>query len=551
VLLGIGQKCAAKQGTHRLGAIGAASIPLGPVGQARNVARLLLLAVLAVSGVARAEDAPAPAPDAIPGSPRPPGLGMSPEAPPVPPAAGGRAPSFGAPTNDGDWSFRIGGRISGSEGFGFGRRPEHPPAGYSGIPLHIPALVQGRLPFWAGAGGSLFLQYGNSVITAYVGFYANISPVQYQGYYNPATGPNFGYGYLQITPDPIGPLHLSWRVGAFIDNYAGPGQWGWGIFGPFLGIRGYGETTSADYDLTPDWRLSFTHGVMASPGVPANFVRGDYNNWVQTGVSDWVHHAHAGFTYQNLYSLRLHYASAFGADERSCRIYTPPNANSNCPILTFLSTQPHDGRFDVLLAEARLIEDPWGHGQFGVTTGLYNFDHAVSVGDGIWWGIDYTQGAVDMVSKFIGPGSNGNGKVYVVSWEYDTSVARILWYPRSFDGRAPDLGIRVAGSNYWTLASDDPIYKHATGYYLGTELEYKMLPWFSTTFFAYGESRDSNLGRWEVFSLNPGIRFHSDWLSTDSIQLIYSRRFYSQAVDNNPEIPLDRDYVVLGAYFTF
>jgi len=54
-----------------------------------------------------------------------------------------------------------------------------------------------------------------------------------------------------------------------------------------------------------------------------------------------------------------------------------------------------------------------------------------------------------------------------------------------------------------------------------------------------------------VFSLNPGIRFHTDWLSTDSIQLIYSRRFYSQAVDNNPALPLDRDYVVLGGYYTF
>ena len=198
-----------------------------------------------------------------------------------------------------------------------------------------------------------------------------------------------------------------------------------------------------------------------------------------------------------------------------------------------------------------MIEEPYGHGQFGVTAGLWNFDHAASVADGIWWGIDYTQGAKDMVNKFIGPQSNGNGKVFAVSWEYDTSVARILWYPRGFDGRAPDLSVRVAATNVFTLASDDPGYKHASGYYVGAEFEYKMLPWFSATFQAYGESRDSNLGRYEVFSLNPGIRFHTDWLSTDSIQLIYSRRFYSQAVDNNPALPLDRDYVVLGGYYTF
>jgi hypothetical protein len=514
----------------------------------------LLAASTFAAGAARADDPDAgaePPADSIPGSPRPPGMGMSPDAPPVPPAPGGRAPSFGAPTNDGDWSLRIGGRISGAQGLGFGRKPQVPPPGYSGSPIHIPPLIQGRLPFFAGAGGSLYLQYGNSIITAYAAYYANISPVQFEGYTNPGLGPTFGQAYLTITPEPIGALRLSFKVGAFVDVYGGPGQWGWGIFGPFLSVRGYGETSSADYDVTPDLRFSFAHGILANPGVAANYVRGDYDNWLQTGVSDWLTHAHVGATYRNLYTFRLHWASDFGYDDRPCSMYTPGVASAGCPILTSLNTHPADGRFDVLLAEARLTEDPWGHGQFGVTTGVYNFDHAASVGDGIWWGIDYTQGAQDMITKFIGPLSNGTGSVYMVTWEYDTSVARILWYPRGFDGRSPDLSVRVAGTNYWVLATEDPSYKHATGYYVGTELEYKPLSWFSLTFQAYGESRDSDLGRWEVFSLNPGIRFHSDWLSTDSIQLIYSRRFYSNAVDNNPELPLDRDYVVLGGYYTF
>jgi len=504
----------------------------------RVLAASFVVALVGAREVRADEPGDVGAADSIPGSPRPPGMGMSPEAPPAPPAPGGRAPSFGAPVNEGDWSFRISGRISGAEGIGVGRAPMPAPAGYEGTPLHIPALVQGRLPFWAGAGGGLFFNYGNSVITAVAAFYANISPSQYQGYYSPSTGPSFGQAYITITPEPLGPWRLSWKVGAFVDVYAGPGQWGWGIFGPFLAVRGYGETLSADYDLSPDWRLSFVHGVLANPGTPENFVRGDYDTWSETGVSDFVNHAHAGFTYKNLYTLKLHYASAFAADERKY-------------LQTFLTTAPADGRFDAFLAEARMIEEPYGHGQFGVTAGLWNFDHAASVADGIWWGIDYTQGAKDMVNKFIGPQSNGNGKVFAVSWEYDTSVARILWYPRGFDGRAPDLSVRVAATNVFTLASDDPGYKHASGYYVGAEFEYKMLPWFSATFQAYGESRDSNLGRYEVFSLNPGIRFHTDWLSTDSIQLIYSRRFYSQAVDNNPALPLDRDYVVLGGYYTF
>ncbi|MGA7120717.1 MAG: hypothetical protein WBY94_11495, partial [Polyangiaceae bacterium] len=408
----------------------------------RVLAASLVLALVCAREVRADEPGDAGASDSIPGSPRPPGMGMSPEAPPVPPAPGGRAPSFGAPVNDGDWSFRISGRISGAEGAGIGRAPVPAPAGYEGTPIHIPALVQGRLPFWAGAGGGLFFNYGNSVITAVAAFYANISPSQYQGYYNPATGPTFGQAYITVTPEPLGPWRLSWKVGAFVDVYAGPGQWGWGIFGPLLAVRGYGETLSADYDLSPDWRLSFVHGVLANPGTPENFVRGDYDTWSETGVSDFVNHAHAGFTYKNLYTLKLHYASAFAADERKY-------------LQTFLTTAPADGRFDVFLAEARMIEEPYGHGQLGVTAGLWNFDRAASVADGIWWGIDYTQGAKDMINKFIGPQSNGNGKVFAVSWEYDTSVARILWYPRGFDGRAPDLSVRVAATNVFTLASDD------------------------------------------------------------------------------------------------
>src|SRR5690349_19368728 len=70
-----------------------------------------------------AEKAEPTAADSLPGSPRPGGLSLSPEAPPTPPAAGGRAPSFGAPTDPDAWSFRIGGRISGYAQLGIGRKP--------------------------------------------------------------------------------------------------------------------------------------------------------------------------------------------------------------------------------------------------------------------------------------------------------------------------------------------------------------------------------------------------------------------------------------------
>jgi hypothetical protein len=505
---------------------------------------------------------PAPPTDALPGSATPPGFGISPEAPPVSPAPG-IAPSFGAPTGEraSASSFRIGGRIYGWEAVGIGQKPADPPPGYSGTPLHMPLLTTGKIPFWGGSGASLNLQYGTPYVTAYVAYYFRVNGQEYQGYTAPQQGPTFGTAYLLITPKPINSLRLTIRVGAFSEPYAGPGQWGWGVFGPMLDVRGYGETTSGEWDLTRDVRLTFNHGVLVNGGVPPNFVRGDYNSYLERGVSDWVHHAHLGLIIKNQWTFKLHYASDYATDERpfdptaqdSSGIVDPLNAGVNIPNLTFLRGAPSDGRMDVFLGEARYQGVPWG--QAGLTAGVYDFTHAASVGDGIWWGVDFTQGAREMINKFLGPYSNGNGRVAVVSAEYDFSLSSILWYPRTFTGQSADLRVGIAGMITRTLATDDPLYKDATGYYFGLDTEYRMTSIFSITCQTYGESRDSNIGitraTWSVYSVNPGIAFHTDWLSTDRIQLIYGRRFYSLAADPNSAQPLDRNMIALGGYITF
>jgi len=102
-----------------------------------------------------------------------------------------------------------------------------------------------------------------------------------------------------------------------------------------------------------------------------------------------------------------------------------------------------------------------------------------------------------------------------------------------------------------TVDSNDPNYNGATGYFFGLETEYRMTSMFSMTFQAYGEDRYSVLGRYQIYSLNPGISFRTDWLSTDRIQLIYGRRFYSYAADPNSALPYDRNMLALGGYITF
>jgi hypothetical protein len=524
---------------------------------------LVHIALLVAAGVTRAEEAaPTASADSLPGSEVPPGPGLSPQAPPVPPAPGGRAPSFGAPAEKSSATFHLGGRLFGYEAVGVGSKPSNPPPGYSGTPLHVPALAPGKLPFWGGSGATLNLDYGTPSLRAYVTYYFRPNGQEYQGFSSPQQGPGFGVAYLMVTPDPIGRLHLQFKVGSFVEVYGGPGQWGWGVFGPLLALKGYGETTTADWDLTRDVRMTLVHGLLINPGVPEDFARGDYNPWIETGTSGFVHHAHLAAAYKQ-YTFRLHYASAYGTDDRKY-------------LLTFDGLPPRDGRMDTYLAEAHWQEAPWG--QLGVTGGVYNFDKAEAVGNGVWWAVDWTQGAREMINKYLGGNSNGTGKVAVIGAEYNFSVSSILWYPRSFNGNAPDIRVAIAAMLTRTVATDDPLYKNAMGYFFGMDTEYRMTSKLSLMFSAYGEDRVANMyvphrapasapgvypdptmvtdyvpldQRWRVYSLNPGIAFHTNWNSLDRLQLFYSRRFYSGAVDSNSAQPLDHHMITLGGYVTF
>jgi hypothetical protein len=536
-----------------------------------------------ISGWAHAEDA-APQSDAaaseevyLPGSPKPYGLGLSPEAPFAGPAPGGRAP-----TGNEEWTFNFKGRIAAFEVAGLGRKPANPPAGYSGTALHVPAVIQGRQPFWPGAGLTLFLQYGNPVVQATVSYFASMAGQELRGYYNPFLGPTASQAYFTVTPPAFGATRFQAKVGAFTEIYGGVGEWGWGIFGPLLGVRGYGELIAIEHDLNPNTVLWFSHGVSAVPALTEAIPRGDYVPWVEQGMSSFVQHGHIGVNYKSNYRLRLHAAQVNGTDEQ-----TYMSAND--------SIAKRDGRIRVLSLESHTLLDPWGH--IGLAATYYDFKHALSVNDGLWWGIDWTQGGREQVNKFLGTGTagtGGTGKVLALSAQWDFSAARIMWHPRNFDGRSPDIKVHVAGIKYFTLDAEPPVlygpdgsiqpgnystsYKGKGGYLVGTEVQYSILSWFAMWLRAYGESRyepanrtlitmdvfglrsvqngqwviaPAPLGPWRVFSISPSVHFRSDWFSLDGIEIAYSRRFYSSAVDNNPNQRLDRNVFTLGAYSSF
>ncbi|MGC4087746.1 MAG: hypothetical protein QM756_07585 [Polyangiaceae bacterium] len=500
----------------------------------------LLAACLLASANAHAEP---PAVDSMPGSPSAPGVGLSPEAPPTPPAPGGRAPAFGTAADPDAWAFRISGRISGYGQVGIG----HTGAGVpEGTTLHTPPLVVGKSPFWTGPGGTLNFQYGSQTVTTFVSFEAAMTAQEWQSYHASVRGPRIRTAYIAVNPAPFGDLRLRFQFGAFPANYGAPGPWGWGIFGPVLAVHGYGGTAVANYDLSPRTRLYFEYGAAAVPEVDQDYPRGTFTDWPEAGLSTIVHHVHAGISLENKYFAKLHLARAAGRDMRT-RVDGDAAAIPRS-----------DGRLDVAALELKWVGDPYG--QLGVTPVFWNFNRATSVHDGIWWGMDWTAGGREMTNKFLGPQSYGTGKIFAVSAQYDFSLKRILMHPQAFDGNGPDLRVALAFLPYWTLSSNDPNYDKTNGYFVGASLQHVMLPWLSTTAHVYGESRDAATvdinakpvhGRWSAYSGTLGLLLHSSWQSQDRIVLAYTRYFYSNFTDNNPASPLDRDVLTLGGSVAF
>lgn len=503
-----------------------------------------LAAGLFFASLARAQDK---ALDSLPGSSRPVGVGMSPEAPPTPPAAGGRAPSFGAPVDPDAWALRIGGRFSAWGRIGLGRTPADRPSHET--PWHTPPLILGRSPLYSGTAASLSFQYGNPIIMAYASYEAALAAPEWEGYQRSENGPRVRAAYVTVTPPPLGRARLRFQVGAFPVNYGAPGPWGWGLFGPVLAIHGYGGLAAADYELSAGKVLSLEYGVSAVGAVPEAFVRGTFTQWPETGLSSIVHHAHAGLSFKNKYFVKLHLAHADGRDMRQF-LDDDPN--------TVDVERGRDGRMQVAALELRAIEDPWG--QLGITPVFWNLKNARSLHDGIWWGLDWTAGGREMTGKFLGSQSAGTGQLAAISAEYDFSLSRLLAAPKPFDGNGPDLRVALAFLPFWTLKTDDPSYHGADGYFVGATFEHVLLSWLSTTYRLFGESRDSTSvdgtgararGRWAAFNASGGLALHSDWQSQDRMELVYTRHFYSDLTDNNPAQPLDRDVFTLGASMAF
>jgi len=385
---------------------------------------------------------------------------------------------------------------------------------------------------------------------AFASYEASLAGQEWEGYERTENGPRVRSAYLTVTPAPIGSMRLRFQVGAFPAHYGAPGPWGWGMFGPVLAIHGYGAIGALDYDLPGEKILSLEYGISGVSEMPEDLVRGTFTEWPETAISSIVNHVHAGLSFKNKYFAKAHYAYADGRNFQTYLAEDDPN--------TPAVEQRTDGQMHTAALELRAVVDPYG--ELGVTPVFWNFNDARSVHDGIWWGLDWTAGGREMTGKFLGPQSEGTGKIFAVSAEYDFSISRMLSHPVPFDGNGMDLRVALAFIPHWTLETDDPSYDGANGYFVGATFEHVILKWLSTTYRMFGESRDSTVtdllgapqrGRFTAYNASIGLALHTDWQSRDRVEFSYSRYFYSDFTDNNPALPLDREAFTLGASMAF
>ena len=326
---------------------------------------------------------------------------------------------------------------------------------------------------------------------------------------------------------------LTATIGAFVGRYGMAGRYDAGAYDTYLfgATHAAGETLALSYRLSDRLQLDVEHGVGAKLDV-APFVDGlpdipylPYAGEEQQG-STFLHHAHASLTLDGKLTLGFHDMIAFTKDVETA--------------------DQKDGSIHTFGVELKLWESQYGSGYLG-------WAHLISDNP------LRVAGALETVHSFEGWmlkdnyfASNedsevtGSGTVDTILFEYNFSLATLLWYPTEFYGQSNDLRFSVFGM-YNRVASDDPAF---TGLQkagkqklkLGGSVTYNFKPWlgFQARYDLVQPNLDDNTYSFQVIS--PAIIFSSRFASNEQLILQYSHYINNDNVHGGyPYHQLDPD----------
>ncbi|MGC4095013.1 MAG: hypothetical protein QM756_45265 [Polyangiaceae bacterium] len=390
-------------------------------------------------------------------------LGLALGAPETGAMPGRFKPSYGEkPRSPNDWRFDFHGYLQVPARIGINSRAHALSTQHTTV-FHGPPLVPDDYERFEHTGlipqpyVQLGFSYGNSRVVANVVIAArNVS--NGQGFFNPPSQLGINDAFLTFKPKTQG-FNFEIDVGGFANRYGAMGEYDTGRYdtNSIARVGGVGETMRFRVPLSSELTFLAEHGLSGQwDRAPLGVEPAGWNGFTDSNVgTSFAHHAHLGIASKKLGRAGLHYVSAWTADDR-----TAP-------------TQP-DGSITVLGLDANAKLAPFG--RLFVSGSLVNADKSRGVAPVLR--VLNTAGGPGLMREYLGPNSQGTGKLTTAALQYDVSIGEILRGSAMYSGYAPDVFVSAFGL-FTHVASDDSDYDDVDKLKYGAELGYSALPWLA------------------------------------------------------------------------
>lgn len=444
------------------------------------------------------------------------GLGLTPGTPAVATLPGGIGPAYGKrPADEQDYGFDFHGLITMPLRIGLNTRSGVVTTEQKNLVLHAPPVVPDYRDSFAYTGvvpqpyAQLAFSYGNSIVTGTAIIKAWTASTA-ASFFDTTLQGGITDAFITFSlPNLARNAHLAIHVGAFSNRYGTMGEYDEGRYGtPIMGrTNGVGENLVARLGLG-DFVFAFEQGFQGQLDKPPIGLTSDgWNGFADPNTgTGLVMHEHLGVTYRRQLTLGLHHMRAWSQDDRSAQAFTP------------------DGTVTVLGADLRFSASHLGHAYIGAS--YTDAEDARSVGRIL--SIMNTQGGADLMRNYLGPNSNGTGKLVTIGAEYSVSLARLLLYPNDYDGKSRDIVLSAFGM-YTHVSSNDPQHDGDDKIKVGAEGSYALASWFAASLRLDHVRPMSNVDGREFSIISPRVIFRTDWQARNQVVLQYSGYLYGSS----------------------
>jgi hypothetical protein len=470
-------------------------------------------------------DEPAPdeleEPGYLPGYAKPYGVGLSAHVPQVSsPVPGGITPAFGAPKASDELRFDFHGYIQAGLRAGIGQRDDALD-GQKKTTLHADPLIAGGTFGWFDHSntmptpwGQLTFSLGNDTVraTAIIGAWSFGEADEASGYFQAPSKVWFNDAYLTFTPD-TGPVGLRFDIGVFPDRYGAMAEYDLGAYGAPLiaAIYGIGATGNVRLPFDNDVTITVEGGAKGDMNQAPIEIIPDQSNEFARSVegSTYAAHGHVSFDFAERIEVAGHAIHSFSQDDR-------PDALNGRD--RYLGDEPRrDGSIDIFGADLRLKAKRFGY--FYVGGSHVVGKDAVSVSNLVQ--VLNSGGGKELMERYWGFESGGNGTLTLVGGQYALSLGTLLRHPAEFWGDAPDLIWKTFGI-YGSTTSDAAPFDDQRMLKLGSELTYSMLSWLAVSGRVDRVSPNLTDNRESFTVLSPKLIFRNDWKTQASLTLQYA-----------------------------